>query len=200
MIDRDRRGSEHVAKDPQCFEATNAGRGDCAPGHRSQFGGRATAIERWRVEPNSIDRVAQNCLRQNLGGRVVLMHHPRMADGEEISRAPREELRHRAIPTALTCTPVRRLAQALRVSPARLLSPLRHVCDTIGMQILAAAEPPSSSIPLIRVPSWAWGVVAFSAVAMYFVTLENGAFLGQLANTLHEFVHDGRHFAGVACH
>ena len=77
---------------------------------------------------------------------------------------------------------------------------MRHVCDTIGMKILAAAAPSSSPVPLIRVPSWAWGVVAFAAVAMNFVTLENGAFLGHLANSLHEFVHDGRHFAGVACH
>lgn len=43
-------------------------------------------------------------------------------------------------------------------------------------------------------------VVLAAAVAIYFVTMENGALLGSAAQTLHEFFHDGRHFAAVPCH
>lgn len=68
------------------------------------------------------------------------------------------------------------------------------------MDSFAASAPVSSPIPHIHVPAWAWSVVAAATLVMYFVTLENGAFLGHLANTLHEFVHDGRHLSGVPCH
>ena len=47
---------------------------------------------------------------------------------------------------------------------------------------------------------WAWALVALAAVVLYFVMLENGAVLSHAAQTLHEFFHDGRHFAGVPCH
>lgn len=63
--------------------------------------------------------------------------------------------------------------------------------------IPAVAAP---ALPHIRVPAWAWLVVALAAAVSYFVMLENGALLGQAANTLHEFFHDGRHFVGVPCH
>jgi len=62
------------------------------------------------------------------------------------------------------------------------------------------AAPQLNTLPEIAVPAWAWAVVAMAALAIYLVTLENGAFLGTFANTLHEFMHDGRHFAGVPCH
>lgn len=57
-----------------------------------------------------------------------------------------------------------------------------------------------STIPLPHVPMWAWGVVGLAAAAMYTVTLENGAMLGDVAGRLHEFLHDGRHFSAVPCH
>ncbi len=47
---------------------------------------------------------------------------------------------------------------------------------------------------------WAWVLVVLAAVVSYFVMLENGAVLSHAAQTLHEFFHDGRHFAGVPCH
>lgn len=62
---------------------------------------------------------------------------------------------------------------------------------------LPAAAP---ALPEIDVPVWAWALVALAAVASYFVMLENGAVLSQAAEALHEFFHDGRHFAGVPCH
>lgn len=58
--------------------------------------------------------------------------------------------------------------------------------------------PSPLSVP--AVPAWAWAVVALAAFVMYTVTLENGALLGDVAGRLHEFMHDGRHFASVPCH
>ena len=59
---------------------------------------------------------------------------------------------------------------------------------------------PETTVPNVEVPAWAWMVVLAAAVAIYLVTLENGAFLGSAAETLHEFFHDGRHFIAVPCH
>ncbi len=51
-----------------------------------------------------------------------------------------------------------------------------------------------------RVPLWSWLVVALALVAVYAVTLENGATLHAGASVIHEVFHDGRHFLGVPCH
>jgi len=61
----------------------------------------------------------------------------------------------------------------------------------------ATAAP---AIAEIDIPIWAWALVALAVVASYFVMLENGVVLSHVAETLHEFFHDGRHFAGVPCH
>ncbi len=68
------------------------------------------------------------------------------------------------------------------------------------MDVAAADLSAPSAISLPNVPLWAWAVVAFAAAAMYTVTLENGAMLGDVAGRLHEFLHDGRHFSAVPCH
>ena len=52
----------------------------------------------------------------------------------------------------------------------------------------------------INVPIWAWMAVALALLAVYFVTMENGATLSRGAHTVHEFFHDGRHFFGLPCH
>lgn len=52
----------------------------------------------------------------------------------------------------------------------------------------------------MRVPAWAWMLVALAVVVLYALTMENGAVLKAGAATLHEFFHDARHFAGVPCH
>jgi hypothetical protein len=52
----------------------------------------------------------------------------------------------------------------------------------------------------LRVPLWAWLVVAAALFAVYALTLENGATLKAAATTVHELFHDGRHFLGVPCH
>ena len=73
------------------------------------------------------------------------------------------------------------------------------VCHTAPMEshALPAAVP---ALPDVDVPVWAWALVALAVVVSYFVMLENGVVLSQVAETLHEFFHDGRHFAGVPCH
>ena len=77
--------------------------------------------------------------------------------------------------------------------------PAAGVCDTAGMEshALPAAAP---ALPDVDVPVWAWALVALAVVVSYFVMLENGVVLSHVAETLHEFFHDGRHFAGVPCH
>jgi hypothetical protein len=52
----------------------------------------------------------------------------------------------------------------------------------------------------LRVPVWAWLIVALAMFAIYALTLENGATLKAAASTLHELFHDGRHFLAVPCH
>ena len=73
------------------------------------------------------------------------------------------------------------------------------MCDTAVMETYAlpAAAP---ALGDVDVPVWAWALVALAAVVSYFVMLENGVVLSHVAETLHEFFHDGRHFAGVPCH
>ena len=51
-----------------------------------------------------------------------------------------------------------------------------------------------------RVPLWSWLIVALALVAVYALTLENGAALRAGASMVHELFHDGRHFLGVPCH
>lgn len=42
--------------------------------------------------------------------------------------------------------------------------------------------------------------MTLALVAVYAVTLENGATLHAGASVIHEVFHDGRHFLGVPCH
>jgi hypothetical protein len=61
--------------------------------------------------------------------------------------------------------------------------------------------PFATSVPEgARVPVWAWLVVAVAVLAVYGLTLENGALLKAAATSVHELFHDGRHFLGVPCH
>ena len=81
-----------------------------------------------------------------------------------------------------------------------VLVPAPGVCDTARMETHAL---PASAVPAfeeIDIPVWAWALVALAALVSYFVMLENGAVLSHADGTLHEFFHDGRHFAGVPCH
>ena len=59
-----------------------------------------------------------------------------------------------------------------------------------------------STVDLVRrrVPLWSWLVLTLALVAVYALTLENGATLRSGATVVHEMFHDGRHFLGVPCH
>jgi hypothetical protein len=62
----------------------------------------------------------------------------------------------------------------------------------------ASAVRPASSI---RVPLWAWALLALAVFTLYFVSQENGALLSApAAQLLHELTHDARHALGVPCH
>lgn len=59
----------------------------------------------------------------------------------------------------------------------------------------------SASLASIRVPVWAWALLAVAVFALYFVSQENGALLSASnAEVLHELTHDARHALGVPCH
>jgi hypothetical protein len=53
----------------------------------------------------------------------------------------------------------------------------------------------------IRVPAWAWLLVAVALLALYLLLQENGAVLtANQAMYVHELTHDARHALGVPCH
>ncbi|GAB3051753.1 hypothetical protein GCM10027053_09200 [Intrasporangium mesophilum] len=53
----------------------------------------------------------------------------------------------------------------------------------------------------VRVPLWAWALLAFAVFTLYFLSQENGALLSApAAQMLHELTHDARHALGVPCH
>ncbi|WP_203336571.1 CbtB-domain containing protein [Nocardioides limicola] len=56
------------------------------------------------------------------------------------------------------------------------------------------------STPAVRVPAWAWLLVAVALFAWYVISQDNGAVLGAAAGFLHEVTHDARHALGVPCH
>ena len=60
--------------------------------------------------------------------------------------------------------------------------------------------PDATAPAAIRVPVWAWLLAALAVMAVYAMTMDNGAVLGAAAAQVHELVHDARHFAGVPCH
>jgi len=64
-----------------------------------------------------------------------------------------------------------------------------------------AAVPAVSPISVVRVPLWAWALLAFAVFTLYFLSQENGALLNApAAQMLHELTHDARHALGVPCH
>lgn len=59
----------------------------------------------------------------------------------------------------------------------------------------------TASAPVLRVPAWAWALVALAIFSFYLLTQENGLLLSANgAQYLHELTHDARHALGVPCH
>lgn len=53
----------------------------------------------------------------------------------------------------------------------------------------------------IRVPAWAWALLALAAFTVLFMVQENGVLLSAAQSEyLHELTHDARHALGVPCH
>jgi len=57
----------------------------------------------------------------------------------------------------------------------------------------------TDAVPALS-PARAWLIALVAVIALYAVTLENGAVLADESRFLHEAFHDGRHFLGVPCH
>ncbi|NUS45562.1 MAG: CbtB-domain containing protein [Mycobacteriaceae bacterium] len=63
-----------------------------------------------------------------------------------------------------------------------------------------AATPVALRIPVRALLPWAVFVGVFGMVLLYFVGVEQGALTVFSGNTVHEWVHDGRHLLGFPCH
>ncbi len=58
-----------------------------------------------------------------------------------------------------------------------------------------------TQLSAIRVPAWAWALLALAAFAVLFALQANDTVLGaDKAMWLHELTHDARHALGVPCH
>ena len=65
----------------------------------------------------------------------------------------------------------------------------------------AASASAVTAARSVRVPTWAWLLLAFALFTIYFLSQENGALLSApAAEMLHELTHDARHALGVPCH
>ena len=56
------------------------------------------------------------------------------------------------------------------------------------------------AIPLREILPWAIFGMVLAAVLLYFVGAEQGVMSVVSGQTVHEFVHDGRHLLGFPCH
>ncbi|GAB3888270.1 CbtB domain-containing protein [Terrabacter terrigena] len=69
------------------------------------------------------------------------------------------------------------------------------------MATAASVVPASASTASVKVPVWAWLLLAFAVFTIYVLAQENGALLSApAAEMLHELTHDARHALGVPCH
>jgi hypothetical protein len=57
-----------------------------------------------------------------------------------------------------------------------------------------------ASIPLRELLPWLLMVALVAAIAVFFVSADQGAISIPSGTLLHEFVHDGRHLLGFPCH
>ncbi|MEU8263413.1 CbtB domain-containing protein [Micromonospora sp. NPDC048999] len=62
------------------------------------------------------------------------------------------------------------------------------------------AVPLPAAIPLRQIMPWAVFGAVLAAVLLYFVGVEQGVLSVFSGETVHEFVHDGRHLLGFPCH
>lgn len=65
---------------------------------------------------------------------------------------------------------------------------------------LPDVQLPDVVIPLGEIAPWAVLAALIAAIALYFVSTEQGAYSVFDGMYVHEFVHDGRHLLGFPCH
>ncbi|MFC0508934.1 CbtB domain-containing protein [Micromonospora costi] len=63
-----------------------------------------------------------------------------------------------------------------------------------------AVVPAPAAVPLRQILPWAVFGALLAAVLLYFVGVEQGVLSVFAGETVHEFVHDGRHLLGFPCH
>jgi hypothetical protein len=69
------------------------------------------------------------------------------------------------------------------------------------MTTAASLVPSAASDASVKVPVWAWLLLALAVFTLYVLAQENGALLSTpAAEMLHELTHDARHALGVPCH
>jgi putative cobalt transporter subunit CbtB len=69
------------------------------------------------------------------------------------------------------------------------------------MTTAASVVPSTASATTVKVPVWAWLLLAVAVFTIYVLAQENGALLSApAAEMLHELTHDARHALGVPCH
>ncbi len=67
-------------------------------------------------------------------------------------------------------------------------------------QAVVPAVPLPVRIPIRQILPWAGFVVLLALIALYFVSVEQGATAVFANMYVHEFVHDGRHLLAFPCH
>lgn len=65
---------------------------------------------------------------------------------------------------------------------------------------VATPEVELPSIPLAKLAPWALFFGLLAALALFFVSTDQGAVSLFAGTALHEWVHDGRHLLGYPCH
>jgi hypothetical protein len=56
------------------------------------------------------------------------------------------------------------------------------------------------SIPLAQLTPWALFFGLLAALALFFISADQGAISLPAGTAIHEWVHDGRHLLGYPCH
>ena len=64
----------------------------------------------------------------------------------------------------------------------------------------ASTDAPVLSIPVRELAPWALFIALLAVVVVYFVGAEQGATSLLAGDSVHEWVHDGRHLLGFPCH
>jgi cobalt transporter subunit CbtB len=63
-----------------------------------------------------------------------------------------------------------------------------------------AVAPAPVAIPLRELAPWLAFATVLGVILLYFVGVEQGVLSMVAGETVHEFVHDGRHLLGFPCH